>query len=100
MPAWSILFRHALRNALIPVVTVFGTNVGHLLAGASGLAVIETIFVWPGVGSLLVGAIQQRDYPTIEGFVLYAGVSFALLNLVVDVSYAFFDPRIATDSSV
>jgi peptide/nickel transport system permease protein len=94
---WSVVAKHALRNAVVPVVTAVGVNFGFLLAGAT---VIETIFVWPGVGSLLVGAIQQRDYPTIEGFVLYAGVSFALLNLVVDVSYAFFDPRIATDSRV
>ena len=68
--------------------------------GLGGKSEILVRLVWPGVGSLLVGAIQQRDYPTIEGFVLYAGMSFALLNLVVDVSYAFFDPRIATDSSV
>ena len=93
----SVVAKHAFRNAVVPVVTAVGVNFGFLLAGAT---VIETIFVWPGVGSLLVGAIQQRDYPTIEGFVLYAGMSFALLNLVVDVSYAFFDPRIATDSSV
>src|SRR5437660_7011365 len=93
----SVVAKHAFRNAVVPLVTAVGVNFGFLLAGAT---VIETIFVWPGVGSLLVGAIQQRDYPTIEGFVLYAGMSFALLNLVVNVSYVFFDPRIATDSSV
>ena len=81
---------------MVPVVTSIGVNFGILLAGAT---VIETIFVWPGVGSLLVGAIQQRDYPTIEAFVLYAGVLFALLNLIVDVSYAFIDPRIAAGSN-
>jgi peptide/nickel transport system permease protein len=89
---WSIVGKHALRNALVQIVTAAGTNFGFLLAGAT---VIETIFVWPGVGSLLVGAVQQRDYPTIEGFVLYAGASFALLNLVVDVGYALIDPRIS-----
>lgn len=89
---WSVVGKHALRNALVQIVTAAGTNFGFLLAGAT---VIETIFVWPGVGSLLVGAVQQRDYPTIEGFVLYAGASFALLNLLVDVGYALIDPRIS-----
>jgi peptide/nickel transport system permease protein len=97
VPAWSILFRHALRNALIPIVTVFGTNVGHLLAGASGLAVIETIFVWPGLGKLAVDAISQRDYPMIQAFVLFAGATFVLINLVVDLSYAVIDPRVRLD---
>ena len=92
----TVVAKHALRNAVVPVVTSVGVNFGFLLAGAT---VIESIFVWPGVGSLLVGAIQQRDYPTIEGFVLYAGVSFAILNLVVDVSYAFIDPRIASGTA-
>jgi peptide/nickel transport system permease protein len=87
----TVVAKHALRNAVVPIVTSVGVNFGFLLAGAT---VIETIFVWPGVGSLLVGAIQQRDYPTIAGFVLYAGVCFAVLNLIVDISYAFFDPRI------
>ncbi|HEX2699033.1 MAG TPA: nickel ABC transporter permease [Acidimicrobiales bacterium] len=91
-----VVAKHALRNALVPVVTSFGVNFGILLAGAT---VIETIFVWPGVGSLLVGAIQQRDYPTVEAFVLYSGVLFAVLNLVVDVSYALIDPRIVAGSS-
>jgi peptide/nickel transport system permease protein len=88
---WTVVAKHALRNAIVPIITAVGVNFGFLLAGAT---VIETIFVWPGVGSLLVGAVQQRDYPTVAGFVLYAGVSFALLNLLVDLSYAFFDPRI------
>ena len=88
---WSVVAKHALRNAIVPVVTAVGVNFGFLLAGAT---VIETIFVWPGVGSLLVGAVQQRDYPTIAGFVLYAGVAFAVLNLLVDLSYALIDPRI------
>lgn len=89
---WSVISKHALRNAMIPIVTAIGTNFGFLLAGAT---VIETIFVWPGLGTLLVGAIRQRDYPTIEGFMLYAGVSFALLNLAIDILYGFIDPRIA-----
>jgi peptide/nickel transport system permease protein len=90
---WTVVSRHALRNAVVPIVTSIGVNFGFLLAGAT---VIETIFVWPGLGSLVVGAVQQRDYPTIAGFVLYAGVLFALLNLVIDISYAYFDPRIGS----
>jgi ABC-type dipeptide/oligopeptide/nickel transport system permease component len=77
---------------LVPLITTVGTQLGFLLAGAT---VIETIFVWPGVGKLLVDAISARDYPMIEGFVLYAGVAFVVLNLVVDVLYAAIDPRIA-----
>jgi ABC-type dipeptide/oligopeptide/nickel transport system permease component len=82
---------HAFRNALVPVVTAFATSLGFLVSGA---VVVETIFVWPGVGKLIVDAIQQRDYPMIQGFVLYAGTAFALLNLVVDLSYLVLDPRI------
>jgi peptide/nickel transport system permease protein len=89
---WRVVTRHVLRNSLVPVITTVGTQLGFLLAGAT---VIETIFVWPGVGRLLVDAITARDYPMIEGFVLYAGAAFVVLNLVVDVLYAAIDPRIA-----
>jgi peptide/nickel transport system permease protein len=88
---WRIVSRHVLRNSLVPLITTAGAQLGFLLAGAT---VIETIFVWPGVGKLLVDAIAARDYPMIEGFVLYAGVAFVVLNLVVDVLYAAIDPRI------
>jgi peptide/nickel transport system permease protein len=88
---WRIVTRHVLRNSLVPLITTAGAQLGFLLAGAT---VIETIFVWPGVGKLLVDAIAARDYPMIEGFVLYAGVAFVVLNLVVDVLYAAIDPRI------
>jgi peptide/nickel transport system permease protein len=88
---WRIVTRHVLRNSLVPLITTAGAQLGFLLAGAT---VIETIFVWPGVGKLLVDAIAARDYPMIEGFVLYAGVAFVILNLVVDVVYAAIDPRI------
>ena len=90
---WRVVTRHVLRNSLVPVITTVGTQLGFLLAGAT---VIETIFVWPGVGKLLVDAISARDYPMIEGFVLYAGVAFVVLNLLVDVLYAAIDPRITT----
>lgn len=86
-----VLRRHALRNALIPLLTVFALSFGHLLAGA---VVIETIFVWPGVGSLILDAITERDYPMIQAFVLYTGVTFVLLNLLVDLAYTAIDPRV------
>jgi peptide/nickel transport system permease protein len=89
---WRVVTRHVLRNSLVPVITTVGTQLGFLLAGAT---VIETIFVWPGVGKLLVDAITTRDYPMIEGFVLYAGAAFVVINLLVDVLYAAIDPRIA-----
>jgi ABC-type dipeptide/oligopeptide/nickel transport system permease component len=87
-----VVSRHALRNSLVPIVTAFGNSLGYMFAGA---AVIETIFVWPGVGKLLVDAILQRDYPLITGFILYAGVAYSTLNLAVDLSYATIDPRIS-----
>lgn len=87
----SVVQRHVLRNALIPVVTAFGISIGHLVAGA---VIIETIFAWPGLGKLAVDAILQRDYPIIQGFVLYTGLAFILINFVVDLSYAAIDPRV------
>ena len=91
-----VIARHVLRNSLVPIITAVGTQLGFMLAGAT---VIETIFVWPGVGKLLVDAIAARDYPMIEGFVLYAGVAFVVLNLVIDVLYAAIDPRIVTSGA-
>lgn len=87
----AVLLRHALRNALIPIVTFSGTRLGHLLAGA---AVIETIFAWPGLGKHIVDSIYDRDYPAIQGFVLFMGTVFVLLNLAVDLSYRWLDPRV------
>ena len=87
-----VVGRHAFRNALIPIITAFATSLGFLLSGA---VVIETIFVWPGVGSLIVEAIQARDYPMIQGFVLYTGAAFLVINLLVDLSYLVIDPRVA-----
>jgi len=87
----AVVWRHALRNALIPVVSVTGITFGHLLGGA---VIVEHIFAWPGVGSLLVNAIYDRDYPVIQGFVLFMGAVFTLLSLVADLSYVWIDPRI------
>jgi len=86
-----VVGRHALRNALVPLVTAIGTSFAALIGGA---AVVETVFVWPGVGRLLVEAIGQRDYPVIAGVVLYSGAVFAVMSLVVDLLYAVIDPRI------
>ena len=86
-----VVVRHALRNALVPLVTAVGTSLGHLIGGA---AVVETVFVWPGIGRSLVEAILQRDYPMIAGTVLYSGAVFAVISLIVDLLYAVIDPRI------
>jgi ABC-type dipeptide/oligopeptide/nickel transport system permease component len=86
-----VLLRHALRNAMIPVVTMLGNLFGFLLSGA---VVVETVFALPGIGRLMVDAISFRDYPVIQGFVLFTGTVFVLINLLVDLSYPLIDPRI------
>lgn len=91
LAGWLVVGKHALRTASIPLVTAFGTSLGGLIAGA---VIIETVFAWPGMGTLSVQAILQRDYPVIQGVVLYAGLTFAVVNLVVDLSYALIDPRV------
>jgi len=83
--------RHALRNALIPTVTVIGTSLANLLSGA---VVVETVFVMPGIGNLVVQSISRRDYPIIEGVVLFVAVVYVGVNLLVDLLYAVIDPRI------
>lgn len=86
-----VIYRHALKNALIPIVTVIGLQFGSLLGGA---VLTETIFSWPGVGRLMVEAIRQKDFPVVQGGVLLLAVTFSLVNLVVDILYAYIDPRI------
>jgi peptide/nickel transport system permease protein len=86
-----VLMRHALRNALIPIVTVIGINIGILLGGS---AVIETVFVLPGVGQLVVRSLYNRDLPVIQGLILYVAVIYVLINLVVDLLYTYLDPRL------
>jgi ABC-type dipeptide/oligopeptide/nickel transport system permease component len=86
-----VVIRHALRNALIPVITLIGLQVGFLLGGA---VVTETMFAWPGVGRMAVGAIGSRDLPVAQGAILMLAVSFLAINLVVDVLYGYLDPRI------
>ena len=87
----SVVFKHALRNALLPVITVIGLQFGALLGGA---VVTETVFAWPGVGRLLVDSIFFRDYPVVQGLVLMFGTTFVVINLLVDLLYAYVDPRI------
>jgi peptide/nickel transport system permease protein len=91
-----VMVKHALRNALIPVVTVMGTDFGSYLSGA---VLTESIFGWPGVGRLTLDAILKRDLPVIEGSVLLMAIVFMLVNLAVDISYAFIDPRIRVEES-
>ena len=89
-----IVWQHGLKNALLPVVTVLGTSTGYLLGGA---IIIETIFGWPGVGQFMITGITQRDYPVVQGFVIYIAVIFLLVNLIVDISYRWLDPRLHFD---
>jgi peptide/nickel transport system permease protein len=86
-----VIFKHALRNALVPIVTIIGLQTGGLLSGA---VLTETVFSLPGVGTQIVDAIIARDYPVVQAFTLLIAVIFVLVNLVVDVSYAYLDPRI------
>jgi peptide/nickel transport system permease protein len=88
---WGVIVRHALRNALIPVVTVFGLQFGNLLAGA---VIVETVFSRPGLGRLIVGGILSKDFPLVQGTVLFVAAAYVLINVVVDVVYAYVDPRI------
>jgi peptide/nickel transport system permease protein len=87
----AVVARHALKNALIPFVTVVGLEFGNLLGG---LVVVEQIFAWPGVGWLMIQSITQRDYVVVQGAVLLVATGFVLINLLVDVAYAYLDPRI------
>lgn len=87
----AVLFRHAFRNALIPVITILGLQFGALLAGA---IVTETIFSWPGIGRLTVQAISARDYPLLQGSILLISITYVLVNLLTDMVYAVVDPRV------
>ena len=88
---WGVVVRHALKNALIPIVTIFGLQFGNLLAGA---VIVETVFSRPGLGRLIVGGILAKDFPLVQGAVLFVAVAYVLINVLVDVAYAFVDPRI------
>jgi len=91
LPAFRVIAIHALRNALIPVVTIIGLQVGVLFTGA---ILTETIFSWPGVGKWLIEAINRRDYPVLQGGTLMIGAIVMIVNLLVDVTYGLINPRI------
>ena len=91
LPMWKIISRHALKNAMLPIVTVIGFQMGSLLGGA---VVIEKIFAWPGIGSLLVDSISARDLPMVQGCVLAIVTMFLVVNFIVDILYTHLDPRI------
>jgi len=91
LPQSLIIYRHVFRNALIPVYTTIGLQLGSLLGGAF---ITETVFSYPGLGWLIITHIFMRDYPVVQGGILLAGTAFCLVNLVVDILYAFVDPRV------
>jgi len=86
-----VVYRHALRNALIPIITISGLQLGALLGGA---ILTETVFAWPGLGQLLLVAINARDYPLIQGIIIFYAVILILINLIIDIAYAYIDPRV------
>jgi len=91
LPPGEVDRRHVLRNALLPISTIIGLQTGLLLSGA---VLTETVFAWPGIGSWLTQAIPNRDYPVLQGGILFVAIVFVLVNLVVDISYAIINPRI------
>jgi ABC-type dipeptide/oligopeptide/nickel transport system permease component len=91
LQARVIVFRHAMKNALIPIITVMGLQFGGLL---SGTVITESVFARPGLGKLVVDSIQNKDMPVVQGTVLMLAVIYILMNLIVDISYALIDPRI------
>ena len=89
---WTVVARHGLRNALIPTVTVLGLQMGVLLGGNM---IVETVFGWPGMGRIVVDAIFSRDYPLVQGAVMFYTLIFVIANLAVDIIYTYLNPRIA-----
>jgi peptide/nickel transport system permease protein len=91
VPYWRVIAKHALRNSIIPVITVVGIQFGTLLGGA---IIVETVFAWPGIGRLLIDAVGARDFPLVQGIVLFVAVGVVAVNLLADILYAYVDPRI------
>lgn len=87
----NVVYKHALKNALIPIITVVGLQFGYLLGGA---VLTETVFSWPGIGRLLVDSIKQKDTPMVQGLVVFIAVTFSIVNLCIDILYSYVDPRI------
>ena len=91
IPERRIIWGHVLPNAILPIVTLLGLSVGHLLGGA---AIIETIFSWQGIGNMVVEAIRVRDYPLIQGYVIWMAIIYVMVNMIVDIAYRLLDPQI------
>ena len=92
---WKVLFKHGFPNILIPVITLIGTDFGSYLSGA---VLTESIFGWPGIGRFALEAILKRDFPVIQGTVLFIAIVFIFVNLFVDICYGFIDPRIRMEN--
>ena len=91
----TVLLKHVLKNSLIPTITIIGLQIAGLLDGA---VITETVFAWPGIGRLAVQAVLERDYPLVQGIVLFAALIFVVMNLLVDITYRLLDPRVRLDS--
>jgi peptide/nickel transport system permease protein len=91
VPYWKVVAKHGLRNSIIPVITVVGIQFGTLLGGA---IIVESVFAWPGIGRLLIDAVTARDFPLVQGIVLFVAAGVVVVNLLADVLYAYVDPRI------
>ena len=96
LPEWKVFIKHAFPNTLIPVITIIGTDFGSYLSGA---VLTESIFGWPGIGRLALEAIMKRDFPVIQGTVLFMAIMFVLMNVLVDLLYGVVDPRIRLEQS-
>ncbi|MDZ5813155.1 ABC transporter permease [Halorubrum sp. AD140] len=94
LPQTLIRYKHALRNTLIPVITVLGLQLGTLIGGA---VITEAVFSWPGLGTLVIESINDRDWPTLQGSLIVIGTSFVLVNILVDVVYAYLDPEVVNN---
>jgi peptide/nickel transport system permease protein len=94
LPETLVRYKHALRNTLIPVITVLGLQLGTLIGGA---VITEAVFSWPGLGTLVIRSINLRDWPVLQGSLIVIGTSFVLVNIVVDVVYAYLDPRVVNE---
>ena len=95
LPERTVIVRHGLRHAMLPVVTILGIGMGRLIAGS---VIIEVVFAWPGVGRLIIDAIVRSDYPMVQAAIIVLAASISLANVLVDVCYRFIDPRIRAGS--
>jgi peptide/nickel transport system permease protein len=94
LPETLVRYKHALRNTLIPIVTVLGLQLGTLIGGA---VITERVFNWPGLGTLVINAIEIRDWPVVQGSIIVIGVGFVVLNIAVDALYTYINPQVEYD---